>query len=157
MENTRMIKAIKSDFASVPMASLLSMIVSFSALAFPSAALACSCAPISAPEHVAGNEIIFKGTIVERQLTEQKDEILGSGVVYYFKVEKTWKGTSANRILVSVPTTETSLCGVKLPLGWTGVVFAGEDEGKIVTGLCAMLPYHLGQLEDYDKLLPGHR
>ena len=152
-----MIKMITSGFPLVRMTSLLSMIVSCSALFLPSTALACSCAPISAPEHVAGNEIIFKGTIVVRQLTEPKDDIFGNGVVYYFKVEKTWKGTSANRISVSVPTTKTSLCGVKLPLGWTGVVFAGEDEGKIITGLCAMLPYHLGQLENYDKLLPGHR
>ena len=152
-----MIKLIISGFPPLRMASLLSMIVSLGAVFLPSTALACSCAPISAPEHVAENKIIFKGTIVERQLTVPKDDIFGSGVVYYFKVEKTWKGTSANRISVSVPTTETSLCGVKLPLGWTGVVFADEDKGKIITGLCAMLPYHLGQLEDYDKLLPGHR
>ncbi len=150
-------KVIKPSFQSIGMVSLMAMFLFFSALFLPGAAFACSCIPISAPEHVAGNEIIFKGTIVERQLTEPSDAVFGNGVVYYFKVEKTWKGTSANRILVSVPTTESSLCGVKLPLGWSGVVFAGEDEGKIVTGLCAMLPYHLGQLEEYDKLLPGHR
>ena len=152
-----MIKLTTSGFPSIGMASLIVIFQFLGTVFLSGTAFACSCAPISAPEHVAGNEIIFKGTIVERQLTEPKDEIFGSGVVYYFKVEKTWKGTSANRISVSVPTTQSSLCGVKLPLGWSGVVFAGEDEGKIVTGLCAMLPYHLGQLEEYDKLLPGHR
>ena len=133
------------------------MILSIGTLILPGAALACSCAQISAQEHVAGSNFIFKGKIVERRLTEPKDPVFGKGVVYYFQIEKSWKGTKAKRISISVPTTETSLCGVKLPVGWTGVVFAGEDNGKPVTTLCAMLPYHRGQLEDYDKLLPGHR
>ena len=127
------------------------------ALFMPGAAFACSCSVISAEEHVAGSKFVFKGTIVERRLTVPKDEIFGSGAVYYFQVEKGWKGVDAKRISVAVPTTESSLCGVKLPVGWTGIVFAGEDKGKLVTGLCSMLPYYRGQLEDYDKLLPGHR
>ena len=135
----------------------LAMTLSFGTLFLPGTALACSCAQISASEHVAGSTFIFKGKIVERRLTEPSDAVFGKGVVYYFQIEKSWKGAKAKRISISVPTTETSLCGVKLPVGWTGIVFADEDNGKPVTNLCAMLPYHRGQLKDYDKLLPGHR
>ena len=156
-----MIKLTTSSFPPVSMvfntALLLAMVLSLSALFLPGVAFACSCIPIPASKHVAGSKFIFKGTILERRLTVPKNKIFGSGVVYYFQVEKGWKGVDAKRISVAVPTTESSLCGVKLPVGWTGVVFAGENKGKLVTGLCAMLPYHRGQLEDYDKLLPGHR
>lgn len=152
-----MIKLTTSGFLSFGMASLMLVFLFLGALFLPNTALACSCAQISAEEHVAGSKYVFKGTIVERRQTEPSDAIFGNGAVFDFQIEKSWKGTDAKRISVSVPTTESSLCGIKLPIGWNGVVFADEEKGKSVTSLCAMLPYHRGQLEDYDKLLPGHR
>ncbi len=152
-----MIKLTTSGFPSIGMASLTVIFLFLGTVFLPGTAFACSCAQISVEEHVAGSEFIFKGTIVERQLTEPSDTVFGNGVVYKFQVEKSWKGVDAKRISVAVPTTEGSLCGIKLPVGWTGVVFAGEDKGKTVTGLCAMLPYHRGEPSDYDELLPGHK
>ena len=156
-----MIKVTTPGFPPIGMAfntaSLMAMFLFLGTLLLPGVAFACSCAVISAEEHVAGSKFIFKGTIVKRRLTVPIDKIFGSGAVFDFNIEKSWKGTDVKRISVEVPSTESSLCGIKLPIGWTGLVFAGEDKGKIITGLCAMLPYHRGQPEDYDKLLPGHQ
>lgn len=156
-----MIKVTASGFPAIRMnvktASVIGMILNLSLLFIPSAASACSCAPITAVEHLADSTIVFKGTIVERKITTPKDKIFGNGAVFDFKIEKSWKGNNSKQISVEVPTIEGSLCGFTLPVGWSGVVFAGEDDGKIITSLCAMLPYHRGQPEDYDKLLPGHR
>jgi hypothetical protein len=125
----------------------------------PDTAFACSCRPVSAAEHVARSDFIFRGRVVDKMHDGGLLNPLSRGQRIVFEISRTWKGPDPKRLVVHVRSTSEAACGYRFRLGWSGMVFArlGEN-GEPTVSLCQMISYRypVDETGDYDSLLPGH-
>jgi hypothetical protein len=134
--------------------------LSYFAMPGTDAALACSCRPILAAEHVAQSDFIFRGRVIDKMHDGGLLNPLSRGERIIMEVSRAWKGPGPKRLVVHVGSTSEAACGYRFPLGWSGMVFARlGDNGEPEVGLCQMIPYDnpVDQTGAYDDLLPGHR
>lgn len=138
----------------------LTLVLALSYFVIPGTALACSCRQLSAAEHVAQADFIFRGTVIDRMHDGGLLNPLSRGERIIMEVSRSWKGPDPRRLVVHVGSTSEAACGYRFPLGWSGMVFARiDDNGEPQTGLCEMIRYKnpVDETGDYDSLLPGHR
>ena len=111
------------------------------------AAQACSCLEISraAAFHMATD--VFTGTVLSTRLfSEPIEGHLEEGlrrevIIGRVRVERSWKGASAGRVITVYTSPDGASCGVDLPRGHEVVLFAhrlteGVWKGRLALGRC---------------------
>jgi uncharacterized protein YjbI with pentapeptide repeats len=128
-----------TPFVSRASAAILAAVLS--GVAAPSAALACSCSPMSPEQHVRLAPAIFEGRVLE----VRRSRLPGLGfddVAATLQVSARWKGDVADRVQVHGHEA-SSMCGyARFPAGEALLVLAypRADGDGFTTNICAMAP-----------------
>lgn len=108
--------------------------------AAPQKAYACSCAfDPNGNEYIEFADLIFSGTVVERQTTLPEfigGQSSGDLVDYTFEVDQVWKGKGYEREVVSTAA-GTESCGADFRETNRYIVLAKRDGAKLTTSLCS--------------------
>ncbi len=149
----------RAGMKSVTRPAGLALAVALAWFGGPDRVFACSCRQLSAAEHVAESDFIFRGRVIDKMHDGGLLNPLSRGERIILEVGRSWKGPDPKRLVVHVRSTSEAACGYRFALGWSGMVFARiDDNGEPETGLCQMIRYNnpVDETGDYDSLLPGH-
>ena len=108
-----------------------SLVLSFFAIAAPQQASACSCMAQTPDELFAEGNVIFRGTVVGKQLNAESRTY-----AYAFDVDTVWQGPQSNGQIVLSPQ-DSATCGVNFAMGEEVIVVAQQVDGQLRTGLCS--------------------
>jgi hypothetical protein len=99
-------------------------------LALSAAAQGCSCLPPAVCRSLWEADVVFAGKAVSKASA-------GSGTAAVtFEVSETWRGAAAARMEVRT-STAAAMCGYAFQLGREYLVYARQEGGQWVTGLCS--------------------
>lgn len=100
-------------------------------------AQACSCLPFDETRATEQSDLIFSGTVTNRNLIQEYPEGEGGNrIVWSFKVDEVQKGTVPAQ--QDVMTTDSSAsCGMEFEIGARYKIYAAQNEDGVWTGLCS--------------------
>lgn len=121
-----------------------SCLVVVALLAFQSAASACSCFMDASPcsQTWKSGQVVFVGTVkaktpIQRPFVVDKHTFMASGFVYRFLVSEGFRGGAAAGQEVEIETGQGGGdCGYPFAVGASYLVYAGQQEDRLQTGIC---------------------
>lgn len=113
-------------------------------ITFNSPANATSCVPVTPAEHISRSDIIFFGTVIDRQASRRTD----SETISDFRVIRAYKGVEGKIVRIKYHNDHGANQGWGFSHKHPTLVFAyrlpsGEDEKPVfIVHYCTMRPYH---------------
>ena len=138
------------------MRTALLLISLLGALAVPSLAAACSCAPPPAPAAaLEASDVVFEGTVVGVPATPEDGPMMGTQPVEYrFNVTRYWKGEVGMEARVFT-NASSAACGRSYTKGTTYVIYGSLRDGKVRDSACSRTRSEENATEDYAALGQG--
>jgi hypothetical protein len=107
------------------------------------AARACTCAPYTLASSFAGSSDVFVGTVLSVHSE-------GGSIKGRIRIERSWKGTPAGRVVTVHTSRSGASCGVGLPVHHEVILYAhrmtdGKWKGELAAGGCSYSGIYLGQ------------
>jgi hypothetical protein len=113
---------------------------------------ACSCIP-SPPvgEEFERDSAVFSGSVLSIKEVKSKFE----SIKITFQVDRIWKGISETEVSIYTRRDSAS-CGYSFKEGESYLIYAGNTEGKLTTGLCSLTKELSSEDQDISILRKGN-